>query len=346
MNDSGAAVAVCLQAPRAAALLAASGWQVEQPAPDTAAAAVLLLHPDLIICGTTESVARLTVPARSAGIPLLALVEPAARVAALRAGADAYALLPLDGDELLPACGRLLAARRQMRDWHAATAELTELRARVQRYLPAGSDGILAAEQRTALPTARRAMGIFYSDIRGFTRLSEQMPPERVIDLLNFILYFIFDVILRHGGGIDKVIGDAILAVFDDADGAAAVRAVAAAQAVQREMQQCNEILAASPRFNPDGDLQPVWLGIGVNYAEVVQGNLGTPDRMDYTVIGDGVNMASRCQSQARGGEIIVTETVAERVRAQVALKPLAPVDVKGKSGKQQLFLVPWEEAG
>ncbi|HNW91387.1 MAG TPA: adenylate/guanylate cyclase domain-containing protein [bacterium] len=312
------------------------------------AAVIAATRPEVLLLAGEDDAAtaalcrRLKGDALLAEVPSVALGMADGRCALLAAGADDYVLLPVLAEELTRKLAHAGAVRRMRLLVHDQERDYARLLAYARPYLPATAVPDRAAAAAVLPPTRRRELAIFYSDIRGFTRLSETVPPERVVDLLNFILYFIFDIILRHGGSIDKVIGDAVMAVFvprDDRDNAAA-RAVAAAVAVQREMAQCNELMAISPKLNPDGTLPPVLLGIGINYAEVVQGTLGTPDRMDYTVIGDGVNMASRCQSLAHGGEIIVTAAVAERVRDRALLEELPPVTIKGKTGEQVLFAV------
>lgn len=174
---------------------------------------------------------------------------------------------------------------------------------------------------------------VMFTDIRGFTSFSEKTAPEEVVALLNEHFTMATEIILRHGGHVDKFIGDAVLAVFgalmeyeDHAE-----RAVRAAVALQEAMRKEGTVLG-------DGSLLSI--GIGINTGEVIAGNIGSQKRMEFTVIGDTVNLASRLTGVAGPGEVIISRTVYEKVAQIVTAEKLDPVPVKGKSESVDIYRV------
>lgn len=167
----------------------------------------------------------------------------------------------------------------------------------------------------------RKVATVFFSDIRGFTSFSENVEPERVVSMLNGILTKQAAIVRKHGGDIDKFVGDELVAVFQG-EGMAG-RAVDAALEIQEE-------LAASPELTESGSIA---IGIGINTGEMVMGAMGSPDRMDYTVIGDHVNLGARLCSAARPGQILVSDGTAREITNESSFQclPLEPLTVKGK---------------
>jgi adenylate cyclase len=191
-----------------------------------------------------------------------------------------------------------------------------------------------------------REVTVLFSDLRDFTTLSERLAPTEVLALLNRYLDRMTTIIEKHGGVIDKYIGDAIMALFGApvAIPDAAARAVAAARDMADSLEEMNRELAATG--------QPALaFGIGINTARVVAGNMGSKTRLNYTVIGDGVNLASRIEGltkdPAHRTSIIVSEATARAVGEEAKLRPLGSVTVKGKSEPVKIFAVdiqprPW----
>ena len=178
-----------------------------------------------------------------------------------------------------------------------------------------------------ALHGKRVKATIFYSDIRGFTAMSETMTPEEIYDQLNEYFEAMCAIIFAHGGYVDKFIGDCVMAVFsapyqtpDDAR-----------NAVVSAVKQQDKIRELSARWKAAGKKE-FTVGMGVNTGDVVMGNLGASSRMNYTVIGDNVNVASRLYNVAKGGEIIISETTYDECKDIVDVDALEPVAVKGKS--------------
>ncbi|HEY1107283.1 MAG TPA: adenylate/guanylate cyclase domain-containing protein, partial [Opitutaceae bacterium] len=186
-----------------------------------------------------------------------------------------------------------------------------------------------------------RQVTILFTDLRGFTSLSEKLPPQELITLLNRYLDRMVSVIDRHGGTIDKFIGDSIMALFgapgEQPD--AADRALAAALDMQRALADLNRELAAENR-------PPLAIGIGINTARVVAGNMGSHSRLNYTVLGDGVNVASRLQSLTRTPEyrtdLITSAATLAALKAPAAFRArsLGSVQVKGRAEPVEIFAV------
>jgi adenylate cyclase len=168
---------------------------------------------------------------------------------------------------------------------------------------------------------------ILFSDIRGFTSMSETMEPAQVSTLLNEYLGAMTRVIFEHGGTLDKFMGDAVMAFWGDPipQPDHALRAVRAAL----EMRAKTEELVAE--WQRQGR-QPIAAGIGINTGRVVVGNLGSSDFVDYTVIGDDVNLACRLEQVARAGQILLSEATLKEVEGKVTVTALEPVTVKGRA--------------
>ena len=180
---------------------------------------------------------------------------------------------------------------------------------------------------RMVLGGENRHVAVLFIDIRGFTTMSESLEPEQVVEILNEYLDLTTKAVFRQQGTVDKFIGDAVMAVFnaplelDDY----CFRAVSAAW----EMKQNADILTAKfeERFGT-----PIAFGIGVNCGNAVVGNIGCDFRMDYTAIGDTVNTAARLESNAKSGQILISEQVYEAVKDRVTVTPIGEIPLKGKS--------------
>jgi adenylate cyclase len=182
-----------------------------------------------------------------------------------------------------------------------------------------------------------REVTILFSDLRNFTTLSEQLPPHEVLTLLNRYLDRMSAVVEKHGGVIDKYIGDALMALFGApvALPHAAARAIAAARDMRAALTELNRELAAEGK-------PPLALGIGINTARVIAGNMGSKTRLNYTVIGDGVNLAARLETLTKEADyaapIIVSEATAHAANATAELRALGRVTVKGKTEAVKIY--------
>jgi len=181
-------------------------------------------------------------------------------------------------------------------DIDARTKMIDELRKRLESFV--SSTAVNAARGVSGddtIPSKRVTTTLFFSDVRDFTGFSERRAPEDVVEFLNDIMTLQVEALRQHGGDVDKMIGDAILARFDGDDGGR--RAIAAARDIQSKARE-NKL----PRL----------LGIGIYKGEVISGTIGPEDRRDFTVIGDAVNVAARLCSAARAGEIVVDAGLAD----------------------------------
>ncbi len=176
----------------------------------------------------------------------------------------------------------------------------------------------------------RRRCTVLFSDVRGFTAFSEQRQPEEVVDALNRYLHAQAQVVKRHGGDIDKFVGDELMAHFTGTDMEAS--AVAAAVEMIEAVEKLN---AALPP-----DYAKLAIGVGVNAGDVVFGAMGAEDRMDFTVIGDAVNLGARLCSAAKPGQVLVSGFARQAFQevSGVSLEPLEPISVKGKREPIPIF--------
>jgi adenylate cyclase len=176
---------------------------------------------------------------------------------------------------------------------------------------------------------------VMFADIRGFTSFSENTIPEEVIAVLNNYFTLATEIIFQYDGHVDKFIGDEVMAVFgvllEHEDHPA--RAVMAALALQKELNTANLKLENSGK-------KPVKVGIGINVGELIVGNIGSKKRMEYTVIGDTVNFASRLTRLAGPDEIIISDSVYQKVSEVVIVEALDSVMVKGKSAPVKIYRV------
>ncbi len=207
-----------------------------------------------------------------------------------------------------------------------------------QRYFaPELAEEIAAHPGEIGLGGAKRLAVVLFADIRGFTALSEDLPPDEIALLLNEHFTEMVEVVFEHGGALDKFMGDAMMAIWgaplarpDDAD-----RAVAAAIGMQRT-------LAARNRRRAEQGRRQLEVGIGVNLGEVFAGNIGSDRRLEYTVIGDAVNIAARLCAEAGPGEILVAEALRAALSAPPPLAALDPVALKGKAQAVPVHRIDW----
>ncbi|MBP2296579.1 CHASE2 domain-containing protein [Azospirillum rugosum] len=179
-----------------------------------------------------------------------------------------------------------------------------------------------------------RVLTVLFSDIRGFTGLSERLPPDRLIAFLGAYLEAMTAEIRRHGGYVDKFIGDGILAVF----GAPVARAEPALDACRCALAMQAAVAAGAERWRDLG-VDPLRVGIGVHTGPMVIGNVGGAGRLNYTVLGDAVNVGARLESatKAAGADILISDAthrlVAERLAAEgMAARPLGPLSLPGRA--------------
>jgi len=211
--------------------------------------------------------------------------------------------------------------RRAQRAIDLRSEALATLQRRIESFVSATAvDAAKSIDGEAGIQSRSITTTLFFSDIRDFTGFAEQNSPEDVVGFLNKLMTLQVDVVKRHGGDVDKMIGDAVLARFDGDDGSD--RAIKAAVEIQQAVKS--------------GDY-PRALGIGVFRGEVISGAIGPKDRRDFTVIGDSVNISSRLCSAAGADEIVVDANLADD-----DFGPVETIQVKGRV--QHLVIRRWKE--
>jgi adenylate cyclase len=201
------------------------------------------------------------------------------------------------------------------------------IRDRLARYCPAAVDTIAGTGLPDEMLAEEREVSILFLDISGFTALAESLDPGAVTRLLNDVFGRLSETIFAFEGTLDKFMGDGIMAIF----GAPLVQHDHALRAVRAALRMQAQMEALPPVPGADRALE---VRIGINSGPVIAGDIGSPRRKDYTVIGDAVNVASRLESEvARPGEIIIGPATAASVGDRFALERLEPRTLKGKSG-------------
>src|SRR6266851_5777158 len=210
------------------------------------------------------------------------------------------------------------------------------VRSNFERYFSPNIAQVIAQQQDAGrLPSEKRPVVVFFSDIRGFTPMSETMSPDDIARLLTEYFTEMVEVVFEHGGTLDKFMGDAIMALWgapmaheDDAD---------------RAMSCALDQLVALERLNAkwkEAGRPELGIGIGINFGEVFAGNIGSDRRLEYTVIGDAVNTASRLCSSAGRNEVLISQPFFEQLKRPPKVETLDPMQVKGKSKKVPVYRV------
>jgi adenylate cyclase len=194
---------------------------------------------------------------------------------------------------------------------------------------------ILKDPENLVLSGERRQVTVLFCDVRGFTPLSERLSPEEVVLLLNDFYTLMIETTFKYDGTLDKFLGDAVMAVF----GAPMAHPDHSARAIRTALAMQEGITGLNERRVRDGK-EAIAVGIGVSAGEAVAGTVGTEDRMEYTVIGDSVNLAARLESNAKPGQILISHPTYERVRDLVDARPLGRIRVKGKEEEVEVYEV------
>lgn len=310
LNESGDVVAVLQRS------------LTEQMAPYRALQQRLFL---IFALGMLVLVVALALLARNVTKPLQLLTQGARRI---RSGDYGQTVDIPDRDEI----GELAASFNAMA---SGLAEKERVRALLGKVVsPAIANELLG--KHPELGGEERDVTVMFTDIHGFTTMAEGLPPQQVLALLNDYFTMLGGVIEQHHGVVDKYIGDAVMALFGAPlpDPDAVPHAVAAALAVKPALVRLNEALAAR-------GLPPISMRIGIHHDRIVVGNMGSQERLNYTAIGDGVNLASRLENLCKpyGVDLIVSESV--RITApQFLYLPLDLVRVKGKQQPVRIYTV------
>ena len=252
---------------------------------------------------------------------------------------DPFSAFKPDDLELISAVAAQTAIAVENVRAHERLAKEEVARANYSRFLPEYVvKQMLENPESFKLGGVTQTITVLFADIRGFTRISEHAAPEQIVQLLNRYFSAMTDIIFAHGGTLDKYLGDGLMALF----GAPTVtpkdasNAIAAAVAMQRRMLSINDELRAE-------GFPEIGIGIGLHTGEVIVGYIGSERRSEYTAIGDAVNTSSRLESNAKAGEILVSEVTAQAARSRYQLAPRDPITVKNREQPVPLFEVEWQ---
>ena len=224
----------------------------------------------------------------------------------------------------------------------AKNRELEVLSSKLAKYLsPQLYTSIFSGKQEVALASRRKKLTVFFSDLAGFTELTDKLESEDLTALLNQYLTEMAKLALEHGATIDKYIGDAIMIFFGDPESrgveADALTCVRMAIAMQRRMRE----LAAV--WRDQGIETPLTCRIGIHTGYCTVGNFGSDDRMDYTIVGGPVNLASRLEHEAPPGGILVSNETRALVKQAIRCRPQGAVSLRGFGHPVATFLVEGE---
>jgi len=254
---------------------------------------------------------------------------------------DPFAAFKPDDLELISAVAAQTAIAVENARAHERLAREEVARANYSRFLPEYVvKQMLENPESFKLGGTSQTITILFADIRGFTRISEHANPEKIVSLLNRYFSAMTEIIFAHGGTLDKYLGDGLMALFgaptatpDDAS-----NALNAAVAMQRRLLGINRELR-------DEGLQEIGVGMGLHTGEAIVGYIGSDRRSEYTAIGDTVNTSSRLESNARGGEILLSDATAKAAHSRYKLKPREPITVKNRQQPVNLWEVDWQRA-
>lgn len=254
---------------------------------------------------------------------------------------DPFAAFKPDDLELISAVAAQTAIAVENARAHERLAREEVARANYSRFLPEYVvKQMLENPESFKLGGVNQTITILFADIRGFTSISEHAPPEKIVGLLNRYFSAMTDIIFAHGGTLDKYLGDGLMALF----GAPTTTPEDASNALNAAVAMQRRILGINMELRQEG-LSEIGVGIGLHTGEVTVGYIGSERRSEYTAIGDCVNTASRLESNAKGGEILVSDATAKAARSRYKLEPRDAITVKNREQPVVLWEVDWQRA-
>ncbi|MCL6416884.1 adenylate/guanylate cyclase domain-containing protein [Aestuariirhabdus sp. Z084] len=250
-------------------------------------------------------------------------------------GVSAGLYLAVIGKEIYQRKHRLEISQQQLKDEKERTIRLMS---KLSRYLsPVVWESLFSSEEGN-LETQRKRLTVFFSDIKGFTELSEEMESEELTELLNNYLTEMSNIALKYGGTIDKFVGDAIMVFFGDSKSGGAKRDALAAVSMAIAMRKHMKVLRQ--RWLSQGIQKPLQIRMGINTGFCTVGNFGATSRMDYTIIGKEVNLASRLESNAEPGQILISYETYSMIKDVIMCRDKGALEVKGFSRPVPTFQV------
>ena len=214
--------------------------------------------------------------------------------------------------------------------------EKKKVKGAFQYYVTASvMEEILKYPDKLKLGGDEKELSVLFSDIRGFTTISEKIPPEALVGLLNEYFTAMTDIVFKYEGYLDKYIGDAIMAVY----GAPVEQEDHALKACLTAIEMMEMLRYLQKKWESEG-LPRIDIGIGINTGKMIVGNMGSKRRFNYTAVGDNVNLASRLEGLTKdyGVPIVISETVYEKVKGELQCRELGSVKVKGKEIPTKIY--------
>lgn len=220
----------------------------------------------------------------------------------------------------------LMMAKTQIQNQREQSIALSH---KLSKYLsPQVWQSIFTGERDVRLETQRKKLAVFFSDIKGFTELSEEMEPEALTELLNHYFNEMSEVALKYGGTIDKFVGDSIMIFFGDPTSRGQREDAFACVSMAVEMRKHMKIMRQ--RWRSQGIKTPLEIRMGISTGYTTVGNFGAENRMDYTIIGKEVNLASRLESLAEPGEILISYETFSLIKDRIMCRDKGEITVKG----------------
>ncbi|NQD93249.1 adenylate cyclase [Pseudomonas sp. CrR25] len=231
---------------------------------------------------------------------------------------------------------RLAQVRSEIKREQEKAARLAR---NLAKYLsPQVWESIFSGKKSVRLETQRKKLTVFFSDIKGFTELSEELEAEALTDLLNSYLNEMSKICLKYGGTIDKFIGDSVMVFFGDPNTQGAKKDAVAAVSMAIAMRKHMKVLRQ--QWRAQGITKPLEIRMGLNTGYCTVGNFGADTRMDYTIIGRDVNLASRLESAAEAGEILISHETYSLVKDLIMCRDKGQINVKGFTRPVQIYQV------
>jgi len=220
-----------------------------------------------------------------------------------------------------------------------AQRNIEALASKLSKYLsPQVYESIFSGKKNAIVEASRKKLTVFFSDIKGFTEITDRLEPEVLSSLLNNYLNEMSKIALKYGGTIDKFVGDAILIFFGDPETKGEKEDAIACVSMAIEMRKRMQYLRV--QWENQGILNPLEIRIGINTGYCNVGNFGSEDRLDYTIIGGEVNLASRLESNAKTGEILVSHETFALIKEDITCEKKEEINVKGIAHKIQTYQV------
>ena len=257
---------------------------------------------------------------------LTALTDTDDRITGIEAGADDFVTKPFNRLELLARLKSLVRVKR------LEETERTHLRRTLERYVDSSVAQQVLDNPELVAPGGRlQDASVLFADVRGFTSWAEGRAPEVVVEVINEFLSQAVEIVFKHGGAVDKFTGDGLMAHFG--------ALISDPDHPRRSVAAALEIIEAPNQLTHPVLKETLRVGCGINSGELVVGNIGSSRRLDFTVIGDVVNVASRLTGEAAAGQVLVSRATFRRL-GQTESEDLGPRALKNRQGPVHVFAV------